>query len=345
MMLFYFTSEANSIAIDNGYSLTEGQGYMAKCRRHNWMDLNCLTLATLKPKLTKFIKEKSNCREKSIWEIIEPTFSSTVVEACGDRGCTPNALPNKTLGYCINWKDFDCSMTHLKNTLAFDKHAKKVPCEKLEYSGYHIASWFNSEENVSINALLGGKDSDKRIFIGGFSFNPPYTMSLQEEYYIVPTLDLIGIIGGTLGMFIGFSFYGTYTDIIDIIQSLASRINYRGKYWKKYCFDHFIWVSFIFTVIKAKLNTSHMKVVKDVADWLVFLLLGILAIASAKGSLDSFSNEKTSWTIEQRPIPYQPTFIMCFKLSVKVTYLGYHLDLGKDFTMSLKISPERYSSN
>ena len=88
-----------------------------------------------------------------------------------------------------------------------------------------------------------------------------------------------------------------------------------------------------------------MKVVKDVADWLVFLILGILAIASAKGSLDSFSNEKTSWTIEQRPIPYQPTFIMCFKLSVKVTYLGYHLDLGKDFTMSLKISPERYSSN
>ena len=120
-------------------------------------------------------------------------------------------------------------MSHLKNTLAVDKHAKKVPCEKVDYSGYHISSWFNPEDNVGI---FGGKESNKRIFIGGFSFNPPYTMSLQEEYYIVPTLDLIGIIGGTLGMFIGFSFYGTYTDIIDIIQSLASRINYRGKYWK-----------------------------------------------------------------------------------------------------------------
>ena len=56
MMLFYFTSEANSIAIDNGYSLTEGQGYMAKCRRHNWMDFDCRTLASLKPKLTKCLE-------------------------------------------------------------------------------------------------------------------------------------------------------------------------------------------------------------------------------------------------------------------------------------------------
>ena len=120
----------------------------------------------------------------------------------------------------------------MKNTLAVDKHARKVPCEKLEYSGYHSNSWFKPEDNDGINPIFGEKESNKRIFFGWFSFNSPYTMSLQEEYYIVPTLDLIGIIGGTLGMFIGFSFYGTYTDIIDIIQSLASRINYRGKYWQ-----------------------------------------------------------------------------------------------------------------
>ena len=214
MMWFYFTSEANSIAIDNGYPLTEGKGFMAKCRRLDYFD-DCHTLAYLKPKMTKYIKDKSGCRDNSIWEIIGPEFSTSVKEACGDRGCTPNALPNKTLGYCKNWKDYDCSMAQLSKTLV--KHAKTVPCEKLEYSGQYITQ------------LLSSEASSNRLFIVMFSFKSPYTMTLNEEYYIVPTLDLIGIIGGTLGMFIGFSFYGTYSDIIDIIQFLASKINCKGK--------------------------------------------------------------------------------------------------------------------
>ena len=214
-MWYYFTSETNSIAIDNGYPLTEGQGFEATCQRDSWMDYDCLTYAYLKPKITKYIKDKSGCRDNSIWEIIGPEFSTSVKEACGDRGCTPNALPNKTLGYCKNWKDYDCSMAQLSKTLV--KHAKTVPCEKLEYSGQYITQ------------LLSSEASSNRLFIVMFSFKSPYTMTLNEEYYIVPTLDLIGIIGGTLGMFIGFSFYGTYSDIIDIIQFLASKINCKGK--------------------------------------------------------------------------------------------------------------------
>ena len=98
----------------------------------------------------------------------------------------------------------------------------------------------------------------------------------------------------------------------------------------------------IITGRKSRANTSTIKVVRDVADWLVFLFLGILAIASAKGSWDAYSNEKTSWTIEQRPIPNQPTFIMCFKLSSAfLSYLAIPLVLGKHFTMSLKTSPDR----
>ena len=230
MMLFYFTSEANSIAIDNGYSLTEGQGFVAKCRGNPSKSHDCHTMAYLKPKMTKYIKEELACRDKSIWEAIEPTFSSTVVEACGNKGCTPNALPNKTLRYCRNWIDYDCSMAHLKKTLVADKNTKTVPCEKLEYSGHYETDLFKPELN-SGHPFLGGKKSDNRIYVVGFSFQSPYTMTLIEEYYVVPTLDLIGIIGGTLGMFIGFSFYGLFSDVIDIIQFVASKINIKGKSW------------------------------------------------------------------------------------------------------------------
>ena len=90
-----------------------------------------------------------------------------------------------------------------------------------------------------------------------------------------------------------------------------------------------------------KTSTLTFKVIRHVTDWVVFLVLGVLAIASTKGSWDAFSKEKTSQTIEQRPIPYNPTFLMCFRLSVVAKNQAYLLDLGKDFTMSLKTSPGR----
>ena len=45
-------------------------------------------------------------------------------------------------------------------------------------------------------------------------------MTLEEEYYTVPIFDLIGLVGGTLGMFTGFSFYGTISDILSLTVSL-----------------------------------------------------------------------------------------------------------------------------
>ena len=225
-MWFHYTTKANSFAIDNGYVLTEGQGHVAKCQRNKPLD--CYTIASLKPTMTKYIKEKSDCRDESIWKIIEPAFSSSVVEACGNKGCTPNALPNTTLGYCRNWQDFDCSMAQLRKTMANDKRSKKVPCEKLDYAGYDRSNTFSPADDVG-HPIFGGGTSSSRIFVAGFFFQSPYTMTLNEEYYVVPTLDLVGIIGGTLGMFIGFSFYGSYSDMVDIIQFLASKINRYGN--------------------------------------------------------------------------------------------------------------------
>ena len=55
---------------------------------------------------------------------------------------------------------------------------------------------------------------------------------LTEEYYIVPTLDLIGLIGGTLGMFIGFSFYGTFADALSLVLSIVKKMTNAGKTYK-----------------------------------------------------------------------------------------------------------------
>ena len=45
---------------------------------------------------------------------------------------------------------------------------------------------------------------------------PTKEVKLQEEYLIYGIVDLIGIVGGNLGLFIGFSFYDVIKCILDI---------------------------------------------------------------------------------------------------------------------------------
>ena len=67
--------------------------------------------------------------------------------------------------------------------------------------------------------------------LNGFSFrmtmDPPTSSrnnkvstpvkTVFTEYYLMEWLDLIGIIGGTLGLMIGFSFMGSVSSIVDMI--------------------------------------------------------------------------------------------------------------------------------
>ena len=58
-----------------------------------------------------------------------------------------------------------------------------------------------------------------------YMFHQPETMTYNEEYYVVPTLDLIGLIGGTLGMFVGFSFYGMFCDIVTLFTIISRKVS------------------------------------------------------------------------------------------------------------------------
>ena len=43
-------------------------------------------------------------------------------------------------------------------------------------------------------------------------------VKVQEEYLIYNEVDLVGIIGGTMGLFIGFSFFDIVNDVIVYIS-------------------------------------------------------------------------------------------------------------------------------
>ena len=73
------------------------------------------------------------------------------------------------------------------------------PCEKIEYQGM-------------IKEYLGWGSERHIFFLTYFLSNE---MNVQEEYLVYNEADLIGIIGGNLGLFIGFSFHDILRRIID----------------------------------------------------------------------------------------------------------------------------------
>ena len=49
-------------------------------------------------------------------------------------------------------------------------------------------------------------------------------MSVYEEYYATTFIDVVGIVGGTLGLFIGFAFYDTILMLFDYFLMLLEKI-------------------------------------------------------------------------------------------------------------------------
>ena len=51
-----------------------------------------------------------------------------------------------------------------------------------------------------------------------YEFASPETVTVYEEYLIYDTVGMIGSVGGTLGMCIGFSFSTTISNILSFLQ-------------------------------------------------------------------------------------------------------------------------------
>ena len=78
------------------------------------------------------------------------------------------------------------------------------PCEILEYHSnmYKSRTWDNNTNKITMTVFFNS-----------------YDVSVQEEYLIYGEVDLVGIIGGNLGLFIGFSFSGFINEIINSIAN------------------------------------------------------------------------------------------------------------------------------
>ena len=70
-----------------------------------------------------------------------------------------------------------------------------------------------------------------------YNFEYPEVATLNEEYYVISFLSLIGWVGGTMGMFFGFSFSGALSTILDFFEMICLKISDNGTIHILYFFN------------------------------------------------------------------------------------------------------------
>ena len=193
----YFTSETNS------YGIFESEWFDGEPHKEVIFPGNKANII-LKPVEHTYLKD-SKCSHISFLEQWKFYLPLTNFSSCS-KTCAPwTFLTSERLPKC-EWNEtnkiIECNMEAIKNNYKEFKNVSKRPCHILEYVGKKISE--GSRENGQIKI--------------GYNFAQPEMTIEYHEHLVFDMAGMVGSIGGTLGMCIGFSFTGITSAIIEVIR-------------------------------------------------------------------------------------------------------------------------------
>ena len=112
---------------------------------------------------------------------------------------------------CVCLRDEHCAFWQFLN-VAFLYAKCESRCKTTEYSG---RASFSDQE--FLNSGDGNKSADIILYYGATS------RTLVQEYWVYDTEGMIGTLGGSLGLFLGFSFYGFISDLLDLFWKAIAK--------------------------------------------------------------------------------------------------------------------------
>ena len=190
---------------------------------NKWKNLNYLTvpLEFGKGSTSVDVKESKTSRitecdqtvesfQQCLWLELKRGTES-LLEDCGTF-CVPmnwkayfDFFSNETTyATCKNLKDESCTSDILFNAFIESLPKCKIQCNYIEYSANveNLDYQYNNYSDMSADAVI-------------YSESP--TRTFNKEYLIYDVPGLIGNIGGSLGLFMGISFYGAFSDILEFV--------------------------------------------------------------------------------------------------------------------------------
>ena len=210
----YFTSE------ENAYGATMQLWYNGEVVPYT-LQKDIMHYINVKTK--EFHHLENLCQPQSFYQCLASKFSRTTT--CSSDICSPFTLPTDTrfedVRIC-NETEFSCRF-EVYWSLLFDNTTCKgdtaKACVVKEYTPEDSGPQEKAEDGIDFSFAMSmqvPKSSNNYVVI------KPYK-TIFTEHYVLSSLQLVGTIGGTLGLMIGFSFMGSITTFAEFVIGLKAK--------------------------------------------------------------------------------------------------------------------------
>ena len=175
------------------------------------------TFLSLSQKNNQYLPETSNCTEKSIYHCMADKAMEMVMDGECSKKCIPPFYKNilelakkqYKLDLCQEFQENKCIGE--KITLRLQEAARLEECPR---SCTQIDYYANVLHSNAIDRFWP-EDMNKEIC---YSFATTI-VKVDEEYLIYGFADMVGSVGGSLGMFLGFSLLDQLFSLLEMIQN------------------------------------------------------------------------------------------------------------------------------
>ena len=193
----YFTSEENyfGVLFDDWLNPV----YIQKLKPRQSISVS------FQPSEFMYRTENSDCSKQSMIELWQGNLHRVNLSSCPER-CTTNYVTGNisSLPICTNQSAFECAANQFYQNYAELKLKYRRPCYILEYAGSKLYDTFGGPNNTYAIAYKFASSE----------------MTIEfKERLVFDTVNMIGSVGGTLGMCIGFSFSGIISTFLEFIQA------------------------------------------------------------------------------------------------------------------------------
>ena len=197
-IILYFTSERNSYGVTN-FDWKDGKPYSVKIPNGN-------------QKVIDLTVEKSihlKCHDQSFYECAAFKILNSEYSKCNIT-CTPITLPHDYYPICDNDNaGYECSKNYVFDVLQ------------------NITTYYECPRSCSITQYIGTVNFDGYVVKNShfqYKFVTPLFAEVYEEYIIYDFISMIGSVGGTLGLFVGFSFSNILMCLISYVKLLFNKV-------------------------------------------------------------------------------------------------------------------------
>ena len=195
---------------------TEAASY--GCTMWDWLDgerisiIPVIGIQTVHIRPQKKIKLYNCDAHQMFYECFDKLLQAQDYSHC-PRKCSAVSTISKSIPICQTSEEFNCAYRIAKKVKGSDSCQHQ--CSKTHYKLFKSiytenTTSENAKRNLQINYLIPLKD-----------------MTMQREYLIHDFIGMLGQIGGTLGMFISFSFLGVISSLLEYLQKLADYLTFK----------------------------------------------------------------------------------------------------------------------